>query len=487
MVWEWFRWQSPNGPKGEVAAVPIGPGWRITTPAGPRRTARAAGGATGVRRGVVVGSLAIASLLGVTGTGMAVPPPPDNPTDAELAEGRQAADDKANEVGELTSSLAQAESRLADLRTDVEFKMEQANKALVDLQAAQEAASDAEAQVAVARQEADAAAADIESARAKLDKFIAGSYQQGSTIGSVSAYLGSETPKDLLARSQLLQAVGGSELHALEGMQQARIEKSNKDAAAREAYQIAQERKGEAESAKTAADAARATAIAAQRDQADRTKELEAERSRVEDQLSAAQADVDGLEGQRAQYEDWLAQKQREEEERAAAAAAAAASSGSGGTAAVSAPAPAPAPSAPVGAGVETVIARAMSQLGVTYAWGGGNASGPTYGIRDGGVADSYGDYMKVGFDCSGLMIYAFAGVKALPHYSGYQYTSGRQVPLSQMQRGDMLFWGPGGIHHVALYLGNGQMIEAPYSGGVVRVAPVRYGDIMPYATRLIG
>jgi cell wall-associated NlpC family hydrolase len=99
-----------------------------------------------------------------------------------------------------------------------------------------------------------------------------------------------------------------------------------------------------------------------------------------------------------------------------------------------------------------------------------------------------FGDYNKVGFDCSGLMIYAFAGVGVgLPHYSGYQASAGRQVPLSQMAPGDMLFWATGGqIHHVALYIGNGQMIEAPYSGSRVRIAPVRYGGILPYATRVL-
>jgi cell wall-associated NlpC family hydrolase len=121
------------------------------------------------------------------------------------------------------------------------------------------------------------------------------------------------------------------------------------------------------------------------------------------------------------------------------------------------------------------------------YAWGGGNASGPTRGIHDGGVADAYGDYRKIGFDCSGLMIYAYGGTVPLPHYSGYQYDAGRHVPLSQMRRGDLLFWGRSDIHHVAMYLGGGMMIEAPQSGMVVRVAPVRYGDILPYATRLVG
>lgn len=136
---------------------------------------------------------------------------------------------------------------------------------------------------------------------------------------------------------------------------------------------------------------------------------------------------------------------------------------------------------------IERVIERARSQLGVTYAWGGGNYYGPTKGIRDGGVADSYGDYAKVGFDCSGLMMYAFyaAGIE-LQHYSGYQYTSGRQVPVSEAKRGDMLFWGPGGSNHVALYLGDGQMIEAPQSGSTVQISPVRWGGIAPYAVRMI-
>ncbi|MDT7671900.1 MAG: peptidoglycan DL-endopeptidase RipA, partial [Pseudonocardiales bacterium] len=72
---------------------------------------------------------------------------------------------------------------------------------------------------------------------------------------------------------------------------------------------------------------------------------------------------------------------------------------------------------------------------------------------------------------------------------SGYQYNAGKKVPISQMRPGDMLFWADGGtIHHVALFIGNGKMVEAPYSGGAVRIVPVRYGDgLMPNATRLLG
>lgn len=136
---------------------------------------------------------------------------------------------------------------------------------------------------------------------------------------------------------------------------------------------------------------------------------------------------------------------------------------------------------------VEIVVNRALSQLGVTYAWGGGDVNGPTQGIRDGGVADSYGDYRKVGFDCSGLMIYAFAGVGIeLPHYTGYQYTSGPHFPLSQMRRGDMIFYGPNASQHVALYLGDNKMVEAPQSGSVVKVSPLRTSGAMPNVVRLL-
>lgn len=127
----------------------------------------------------------------------------------------------------------------------------------------------------------------------------------------------------------------------------------------------------------------------------------------------------------------------------------------------------------------EYVIRRAMSQIGVPYSWGGGNANGPSRGIDQGANT--------VGFDCSGLILYAFAGVGIkLPHYSGDQYNAGRKVPSSQMRRGDLIFYGPNASQHESMYLGNGMMLEAPYTGSQVRVAPVRTGGMMPYVTRLI-
>ncbi|WP_340682128.1 NlpC/P60 family protein [Amycolatopsis coloradensis] len=447
-----------------------------------------AGSGARARRGVTIGALGIALLLGVTGTAVAVPPPPPNPSDSEINSSKADANAKAGDVGRLTNQLAQAESKLAQLNDDVELKMEEANKARVDAETAQDEAAQADRDAQAARTESDAAQAAIDKARADLDRFAAASFQQGSKIGSVSAYLTANSPKELLGRAQMLDAVGGSRLNALDTMKRAQTDKSNKDATARKKLEIAQERKRAAEAAKHEADNAQSAAQHAQDTQAAQNERLEADKASVEKQLFEAQQKVSGLQGQRQRYEDWKAQKAREDEERARQAALAASrpspSQGGGGR-----PTGRPVQSAPAGASVEAVVRRALSQLGVVYAWGGGNTSGPTRGIRDGGTADRYGDYNKIGFDCSGLMIYAFAGVKSLPHYSGYQYNAGRKVPLSQMRRGDMLFWGGSarGIHHVAMYLGNGQMVEAPQSGLRVRIAPVRYGGIMPYATRLIG
>jgi peptidoglycan DL-endopeptidase RipB len=128
---------------------------------------------------------------------------------------------------------------------------------------------------------------------------------------------------------------------------------------------------------------------------------------------------------------------------------------------------------------IEYVIRRGGSQLGVPYSWGGGKPNGPSRGIGSGANT--------VGYDCSGFTQFSFAGVGVLiPKYSGDQYNTGRKVPVSQAKRGDLLFWGPGGGQHVALYLGNGQMLEASGSAGKVTVSPVRRAGLQPYAARII-
>ncbi|MDJ0333895.1 C40 family peptidase [Salinibacterium sp. G-O1] len=133
------------------------------------------------------------------------------------------------------------------------------------------------------------------------------------------------------------------------------------------------------------------------------------------------------------------------------------------------APAPAPAPSA-----VEAAIAFATAQLGDRY---------------------QYGGYGPDAWDCSGLTkaSYAAAGVYIGAHGSTSQYRylsgQGRLVPISQMQRGDLIFYSGDGsyVYHTGLYIGGGRMIEAQYEGIPVKIATVRSYDLMSYVARPTG
>jgi cell wall-associated NlpC family hydrolase len=109
----------------------------------------------------------------------------------------------------------------------------------------------------------------------------------------------------------------------------------------------------------------------------------------------------------------------------------------------------------PVAAGGSGAVAAAESQIGVPYVWGG--------------------ETPGVGFDCSGLTAWSWgqAGV-SLPHFSGAQMADSTPVPLSDLQPGDLLFYGPGGGDHVAMYVSPGTMIEAPETGSFVHLTGLR-------------
>jgi len=119
-------------------------------------------------------------------------------------------------------------------------------------------------------------------------------------------------------------------------------------------------------------------------------------------------------------------------------------------------------------------IAAGFSQMGVDYSWGGGDKNGPTVGVRDGGTADRFKDYERVGYDCAGLMLYAYAqaGVSISRDSQNMAFMD-VQIPYDQKIPGDMI----GSKGHVAMYIGviNGvdMMLEAPQSGSVVKVSPV--------------
>jgi cell wall-associated NlpC family hydrolase len=126
------------------------------------------------------------------------------------------------------------------------------------------------------------------------------------------------------------------------------------------------------------------------------------------------------------------------------------------------------APSVPAGgasAKALGAVKAALAVRGTPYSWGGGGPTGPTYGTAQ-------GRNIK-GFDCSGLTLYAYAqvGIK-LPHYTGDQVNAGVRVSKSNLRPGDLVFF-YSDLHHMGMYIGNGQMIHAPETGDVVKISPI--------------
>lgn len=111
----------------------------------------------------------------------------------------------------------------------------------------------------------------------------------------------------------------------------------------------------------------------------------------------------------------------------------------------------------PPAPGGRAAVALALAQLGKPYVWG---ASGPG------------------SFDCSGLMLYAWrAAGRSLPHSSRALYASTTRVSVNQVRVGDLLFFGSP-IHHVGMYVGNGEMVEASRRGTPVRMRSIFRRDL---------
>jgi len=135
-------------------------------------------------------------------------------------------------------------------------------------------------------------------------------------------------------------------------------------------------------------------------------------------------------------------------------------------------------PPTPKPGGGEKIVKAAESMVNkYPYSWGGGNTHGATRGIKQ-EISPYCDDRNVVGFDCSGLALYSvYQGTgKSLDHYAQTQYDTAPKYPLSQRQPGDLVFFGDTSqsIHHVAIYVGNNQMVEAPGHNSDCSGIPVR-------------
>lgn len=420
---------------------------------------------------------------------------PRNPTDGQIGAAQRAKEQRAKDVGQLQAQIAVATGQIQRLNDSAELAGERYNKAVADYQAAAYKSRQAKAKVVAAQHQ-------VAKARSAVGRFAHDSYIYGSTMGPSMALLDASGPSDFIERAGLLQAAGERQLGALSQIQVASVRKSNADSAARAAVTAMGKAKATAAAAKRIAEA-KVTAARTQMAQ------LNAKKTTLEGELVEAQARLSGLLDARQAYLKWkhhqevLARQRaaRLAEERRQAAIRAAKLLEQQREAELRQqqqqqqqqedPPPGPRtdpvqfrdlpPPQTSGGGWsaakgQAVVQAAEQWLGTPYAWSGGTASGPSYGTPpDAGV---------LGFDCSGLALYGWAqeGI-ALPHYSGYQYNSGSHPSMSNLLPGDLLFWSydgtPSTIHHVAIYIGNNQVIEAPESGDVIKIVPIWYDGLV--------
>ncbi|MHC9292762.1 NlpC/P60 family peptidoglycan endopeptidase RipA [Mycobacterium sp. LTG2003] len=440
-----------------------------------------------------------------------------------LSGGGPAVADPGNpDLATLVAAVANADQKLQELGAAIQAQQETVNKAILDVQTARDGAATAQREVEASQQGIADANAAIDAAQKRFDTFAAATYVNGPS----SSYLTAADPADMVSTAATGQTLAASADHVIADLQRARTEQVNRESTARLAKQKADQATIDAQTSQDSAVSALKQAQQTFSTQQTELQRLTAERAAAQSQLDQVRK-VSAPSGAPARTPQPAPQAAAGDWDRAPGAPVQAGQNWdtawdptlpaipsafvSGDPVAIinailgisqtSAQVTAnmgrtflqklgilPTPTGYTNGAIprvygrqamEYVIRRGMSQMGVPYSWGGGNAAGPSRGIDSGAGT--------VGFDCSGLMLYMFAGVGIkLDHYSGSQYNAGRKVPSSQMRRGDMIFYGPNASQHVAMYLGNGQMLEAPYTGSHVKISPVRTSGMTPFVTRLI-
>jgi len=315
--------------------------------------------------------------------------------------------------------------------------------------------SQAEAAVSEAEQRLADTNAELDDRRAEVRDVAVEAYLKGNDSEELDAVLTSEATEGLQKRTYLESRTSDMK-DKVDGLAAARQQAEDDQARLEEAEKALEAKAAEIAQLKKASDKALA--------------DQQALNAKVQGELQtlvAAEQQRRAEEAQRAAAAQQAAAAQRQAAQpQAAQPQAATTTRSTGGTSSTTAPSrpvgagtstptvpsnPAP---PPVGSGAGGAISAALTRVGIgSYVWG---ASGP------------------VNFDCSGLVLWAYRQVGvSLPHYSGAQYASTTRISASQLQPGDLVFWGSSGSEHVAIYMGGNQLVHAFGSGGGVRVTPL--------------
>jgi cell wall-associated NlpC family hydrolase len=388
--------------------------------------------------------LAVASGIALLITGINLAPAnavPDYPSAAEVAAAKRNVETKRAMIQRIESILDTLESEARALEKVALEKNEQFNQA-------KEAANEMAAKVKGLEKKAKAAKSEAEEAELMLGQIIARMYRQGTSGDTTLQIFFNPDSSD-----ELLYQLGAQEMIAqrTEAVYQAAMDKqAQAKALAVELDSATDELKARQAAAKKLYDEAQQAANAV----ISKVRESERERATAMNQLASLKDTASDLERQRR---EGLAAEARQNAIKTAPTAPELYSVGD-----------------PDSAKVEAAIAFAEAQLGERYVLGG---AGPDV------------------WDCSGITMksYAAAGVYIGWHSATAQYnvlaSQEKLVPFQQAKRGDLIWWSTerafsGDKYHVAIYLGNGMMLEAPNPARTVRIVPVRYGELWPYAGR---
>lgn len=389
----------------------------------------------------VVGTIAIAIPAAADPNGDGSSSTPLQPSTA--AEAKQAwldAADKAEAANEDLLTAKDDEAKAKQDLADARIGVAQANLAASSAQAS-----------------SVQAAAEYEAYRAELAQFASASFR-GADFGELAAVLTSDSTSEFLDKMSSLDQVAGSTRLLMMQAMQAKTAAADAAAKAADAQQAAVD-------AQQRADQAVATTAKATKAVSERKDKLD-QQTAIYHRLFSALSGEERAAAMQAQQAEWERQARAAEQQRAAEEAAQQATGGTDPGADAN-PQAAPADEPGAGADARTkatkVVEAALSQLGKPYVYG---SSGPN------------------SFDCSGLTSWAWRQVGvSIPRTSSGQ-AGLKVVPLDQLEPGDLItYYSP--VHHVALYIGNGQIIHASTEGKPVFITSMYRGGPYPVGHRV--
>jgi cell wall-associated NlpC family hydrolase len=408
------------------------------------------------RVGVTV--IALSLVTGLSGVAAASAAPhsgsdPVYPSKNQVHDARHQAAKAADDVAGVKAQLEQADIDAQNASVTAEQAAEKYNGARWELQQARRDSR-------VADRHAEISAADAKHQRAAYVATVVSSYEMGPSLSPLAALQGKGGVSAVISTMSTLQNAQNAMNHTAASYTAtstlAGVASDQAEAARTKAATLA----AQARSARDAAASAAAAAAQESQQIATRKTHLIHQLAKLQHvSVKLAQKRQAGIEEAAREAAQRAAERKarREAAQQAAQLAAQQAAEDSGPSASPSTgsdpnpPAPPPAPPAPAG-GAGRAIAFARAQIGEPYVWG---AAGPD------------------AWDCSGLTMGAWrAGGISLPHYSVAQYAESTPISSSSLRPGDLVFWGssssPSSIYHVAMYVGNGMIIQAPHTGADV-------------------